>query len=92
MLTSSSHCSCPLSALVKVCVCVCVCVCVSYNNFRWSRMQDQYLEEINEGFINEVLPTDVTLEDSLYHLSGTLDEQYQEWQEILKEFWLLENP
>lgn len=64
----------------------------SYNNFRWSRMQDQYLEEINEGFINEVLPTDVTLEDSLYHLSGTLDEQYQEWQEILKEFWLLENP
>ena len=64
----------------------------SYNNYRWSRMQDQFLEEINEGFINEVLPTDITLEDSLYQLSGTLDEQYQEWQEILKEFWLLENP
>jgi hypothetical protein len=63
----------------------------SYNNFRWSRMQDQFLDEINEGFINEVLPTDITLEDSLYHLSGTMDEQYQEWQEILKEFWLLDN-
>lgn len=64
----------------------------SYNNYRWARMQDQYLDEINEGFINEILPTDVTLEDSIYHLSGTLDEQYQEWRSILKELYLLDNP
>jgi len=62
----------------------------SYNNYRWARMQDQYLEELNEGFTNEILPTDITLEDSLYHLSGTLDEQYDEWREILKELYLLE--
>jgi len=64
----------------------------SYNNYRWARMQDQYLAEINEGFTNEVLPTDITLEDSLYHLSGTLDEQYDEWQAILKELYLLDGP
>ncbi len=62
----------------------------SYNNFRWARMQDQYLDEISEGFTNEVLPTDITLEDSLYHLSGTLEEQYQEWKIILKELYELE--
>ncbi|MDG1851443.1 MAG: hypothetical protein P8J44_04930 [Gammaproteobacteria bacterium] len=62
----------------------------SYNNFRWARMQDQYLDEISEGFTNEVLPTDITLEDSLYHLSGTLEEQYQEWKSILKELYELD--
>jgi hypothetical protein len=64
----------------------------SYNNYRWSRLQDQYLDEINAGFINEVLPTDITLEDSLFHLSGTLDEQYKEWRGILKELYMLDNP
>lgn len=63
----------------------------SYNNFRWARMQDHYLDELNEGFTNEVLPTDVTLENSIYQLSGTLEEQYAEWRSILKEFYLLEN-
>ena len=63
----------------------------SYNNFRWARMQDLYLDELNEGFTNEVLPTDITLEDSIYQLSGTLEEQYQEWRDILREFYLLEN-
>jgi len=62
----------------------------SYNNFRWARMQDQYLDEISEGFTNEVLPTDINLEDSLYHLSGTLEEQYQEWKIILKELYELD--
>lgn len=64
----------------------------SYNNYRWSRLQDQYLEEMNTGFTNEVLPTDITLEDSLFHLSGTLDEQYQEWRSILRELYALDNP
>lgn len=63
----------------------------SYNNFRWARMQDQYLDEMNEGFTNEVLPTDITLEDSIYQLSGTLEEQYREWRDILREYYLLEN-
>jgi len=54
-------------------------------------MQDQYLEELNEGFINEIQPTDITLEDSLYHLSGTLAEQYSEWRDILQELYELDN-
>lgn len=64
----------------------------SYNNYRWARMQDQYLDELSEGFTNEILPTDITLEDSLYHLSGTLAEQYAEWQEILKALYELDRP
>lgn len=64
----------------------------SYNNFRWARLQDQYLDEINEGFTNEVLPTDITLEDSIFHLTGTLDEQYEEWKGILQELYQLEQP
>jgi hypothetical protein len=64
----------------------------SYNNYRWARMQDQYLEELNQGFINEIQPTDITLEDSLYHLNGTLVEQYSEWRDILKQLYKLDGP
>lgn len=63
----------------------------SYNNYRWSQQQEQYLDELSEGFANEMRGTDLNLEDSVYRLSGTLDQQYYEWREILKELYNLEN-
>src|SRR5690606_38295494 len=63
----------------------------SYNNYRWSRQQVQYQDELSAGFANEVRGTDLQLEDSVYRLSGTLDQQYYEWRDILKELYSLEN-
>lgn len=63
----------------------------SYDNFRWEKMQAQYLDQLSEGFSNEVLPTAVEMDDQVYELSGTLENQYWEWQEILRELFELEN-
>jgi hypothetical protein len=63
----------------------------SYDNFRWEKMQAQYLDQLSEGFSNETLSTEIAMEDSVYELTGTLENQYWEWQEILHSLFELEN-
>lgn len=63
----------------------------SYDNFRWAKMEQQYLDDIHERFRNEILSTDITLKDSLYQLNGALEDQYTQWKQILKEIYELEN-
>ena len=62
----------------------------SYNNYRWAKLQDRYLDELREGFANETAPTELELADSLYRLTGTLEQQYREWRSILAELYELE--
>lgn len=62
----------------------------SYNNYRWAKLQDRYLDELREGFANETAPTELELSDSLYRLTGTLEQQYREWRSILAELYELE--
>lgn len=62
----------------------------SYNNYRWAKLQELYLDELSEGFANETEPTEIELSDSLYRLTGTLEQQYREWRTILAELYLLE--
>ena len=62
----------------------------AYNNFRLANMKDQYLNEISNRFNTEVKPTDLNLEDSLYHLTGALKDQYSQWRNILKQIYKLE--
>jgi hypothetical protein len=62
----------------------------SYNNYRWAKVQELYRDELREGFANEVEPTELELEDSLYKLTGTMDQQYREWRSILAELFELE--
>jgi hypothetical protein len=62
----------------------------SYDNYRWAKVSELYLDELKEGFANEVKPTEIALEDSLYQLSGTMEQQYQEWRSILAELYALE--
>ena len=62
----------------------------SYNNYRWAKVQELYLDELREGFANEVEPTEVALDDSLYRLTGTLEQQYREWRSILAELYALD--
>lgn len=62
----------------------------SYNNFRWAKLQELYLDELSEGFSNETASTEIELSDSLYRLSGTMEQQYREWRSILAELYELE--
>jgi hypothetical protein len=62
----------------------------SYNNYRWAKLQTLYLDELSEGFANEVEPTQIELQDSLYKLTGTFEQQYREWRTILAELLALE--
>jgi hypothetical protein len=59
----------------------------SYQNYRWSKLQDLYLDELREGFANETEPTTIELRDSLYRLNGTMAQQYREWRDILAEIY-----
>jgi hypothetical protein len=62
----------------------------SYNNYRWAKLQELYVDELGEGFTNEVEPTELELDDSLFRLTGTLEQQYREWRSILAELFVLE--
>lgn len=62
----------------------------SYDNFRWQKMQTQYLDQLSEGFSNETLPTEIKMQDRVFELSGTLENQYWEWRDILRDLFELE--
>ena len=62
----------------------------SYNNYRWVKLQELYVDELGEGFSNEINPTQLTLKDSVYRLSGSLEQQYRQWRTILAQLFALE--
>jgi hypothetical protein len=62
----------------------------SYDNYAWAKVQELYRDELREGFANEVQPTELELENSLYTLTGSIEQQYSEWRSILAELYALE--
>lgn len=62
----------------------------AYNAFRWSRIQEQDMEELARGFANEVRPTVLDVDGQVYRLSGSLERQYAEWRNILSQILSLE--
>ncbi|MEP1472240.1 MAG: hypothetical protein ABJK20_07115 [Halieaceae bacterium] len=62
----------------------------TYNAFKWTKIQQQDLHELAVGFDNEVAPTVLKASGKVFRLSGTLDNQYAEWRDILKQIFALE--
>jgi hypothetical protein len=62
----------------------------SYDNYRWAKLQDVYVDEITTGFANETEPTQIELNDSLFRLTGTMEQQQREWRDILADLLALE--
>ncbi len=62
----------------------------SYNTYRNYRIQEQDLHELAAGFNNETAPTVVSTSGRVFHLNGTLDSQYAQWQDILRNIFALE--
>ena len=62
----------------------------SYNNYRWAKLQELYVDELGEGFTNEIEPTELQTNESLHKLTGTFEQQYREWRSILAELFTLD--
>ena len=62
----------------------------TYNAFKWTKIQQQDLYELAIGFDNEVAPTVLEASGKVFRLNGTLDTQYSEWRDILREIFALE--
>jgi hypothetical protein len=62
----------------------------TYNAFKWSKIQQQDLQELAQGFNNEVSPTVLDVSGRVFRLSGSLDAQYTEWRGILRQIFALE--
>ena len=56
-----------------------------------AKVHAQALKEIAESFQNEVQPQVVDVEGRTLRLTGTADEQYKEWRELLHQLWVEEN-
>ncbi len=61
-----------------------------YDAYRNLRIQQQDLDEQAMGFDNEVAPTVLEASGQVFRLTGTLDSQYGEWRQILREIFRLE--
>jgi hypothetical protein len=62
----------------------------TYNAYKWSKIHEQDMDELAQGFNNEVAPTVMEVSGTVFKLSGTLDSQYTEWREILQRIFALE--
>jgi hypothetical protein len=62
----------------------------SYENYRWAKLQELYRDEISTGFANETEPTQIELDDSLFRLTGSMEQQHRDWRGILAELLALE--
>ncbi len=61
-----------------------------YNNYKWKKIQRQEMRILAEGFNNEVAPTALELDGKVITLSGTIDQRYREWRDILRQIFKLE--
>ncbi|MEJ2130682.1 MAG: hypothetical protein P8Y95_03455 [Gammaproteobacteria bacterium] len=52
-----------------------------------ARLHVSALEELGSSLQSEVTPSVIELEDRTVTLTGTLDEQYEQWREILRELY-----
>ncbi|MEM6580156.1 MAG: hypothetical protein AAF699_02735 [Pseudomonadota bacterium] len=62
----------------------------TYNTYKQVKIQEQDLDEMATGFNNEVAPTVMEASGRVFRLNGSLDAQYQEWRDILREIFALE--
>ena len=62
----------------------------TYNTFRRAKVHEQDLYELATGFDNEVTATVVDVDDRVYRLRGSLQEQFVEWRRLLERIFTLE--
>jgi hypothetical protein len=53
-------------------------------------MHYEALQELGESFGSEMKPVVMELEGNKYELSGSVEEQYKRWRELLREIYYSE--
>ena len=61
-----------------------------YNQYKVAKVQEQDIRELARGFDNETAPTVLQTSGRIFRLTGTLDAQYSEWRQILRQIFALE--
>ena len=61
-----------------------------YAAYRSYRIQEQAMWELAEAFENETQPTTLRTVEQVVRLEGTLESQYDEWRQILRDIFILE--
>jgi len=56
-----------------------------------ARIQGQALKELSQSFQSEVAPQVVDVEGRTLRLTGTAEEQYREWRQMLQQLYTEEN-
>jgi hypothetical protein len=62
----------------------------TYNTYKQIKIQEQDLDDMSQGFNNEVAPTVMEASGRVFRLSGTLESQYNEWRSILRDIFAIE--
>jgi hypothetical protein len=61
-----------------------------YRTYQEFKLNEDALRELSVSFESEMKPTEAELEGRVVELSGTLHDQYNDWRELLREFYTLE--
>ena len=59
----------------------------AFRNRADTKMHIEALQELAESFENGIAPQVIALDDKVITLSGSVDEQYEQWSEILIELY-----
>ena len=62
----------------------------SYDRYKWARIYEQEFAGLAQGFNNEVAPAILELNRRVHGLSGPVEDQYDQWREILRELFEVE--
>ncbi|MCZ6892633.1 MAG: hypothetical protein O7H40_01130, partial [Gammaproteobacteria bacterium] len=55
-----------------------------------ARIHTEALKELSESLNAEIQPQTIALTDRTVELSGTVEEQYRQWQELLNQIYLID--
>jgi len=61
-----------------------------FNVSKEAEIHASAIKELSESFGNEMEPVVVEFEGKQYELTGTAEEQYKRWRELLHEIYLAE--
>lgn len=62
----------------------------NYYRYTQNKLFEQEWAELASGFTQELEPSIIELNNRVYGLSGSVDDQYVQWREILKQFYIRE--
>jgi len=63
----------------------------SYDRYKWARIYEQEFAGLAQGFNNEVAPAILELNRRVHGLSGPVEEQYDQWRDILRQLFEVES-